>query len=104
MPPSSIDLHYHKVLGKRGRHMLQKQIHHLGIGRGENERGHFPFRWRYSRIDVGIVAYDLTWRPGLTPGGAQARLGMLTRPKRPSSSAIFNTGRRSRGSRVANAV
>src|SRR6266704_4758172 len=40
-----------------------QQIHHLGIGRGENERGHFPFRWRYSRIDVGIVAYDLTWRP-----------------------------------------
>ena len=41
---------------------------------------------------------------GRTPGGAQARLGILTRPKRPSSSAIFSTGLRSRGSRVASAA
>src|SRR5258708_38313155 len=38
------------------------------------------------------------------PGGAQARLGMLRRPKQPSSSAIFSTGRSSVGSRVANAA
>src|SRR2546426_3438676 len=38
------------------------------------------------------------------PGGAQARLGMLRRPKQPSSSAIFNTGRLSLGSRVLRAA
>ncbi len=38
------------------------------------------------------------------PGGAQARLGMLRRPKQPSSSAIFNTGRSSVGSRVLRAA
>src|SRR5439155_2775805 len=38
------------------------------------------------------------------PGGAQARLGMLRRPKRPSSSAIFSTGRSSVGSRVLRAA
>src|SRR5438876_4765814 len=38
------------------------------------------------------------------PGGAQARLGMLRRPKQPSSSAIFNTGRLSVGSRVLRAA
>jgi hypothetical protein len=41
MPSSLIDLHHHKVLRKRGGHMLQKQTHHLGIGRGQYERGHF---------------------------------------------------------------
>src|SRR5260370_23737061 len=38
------------------------------------------------------------------PAGAQARLGMLTRPKQPSSSAIFSTGRSSVGSRVLRAA
>src|SRR5437763_3516015 len=38
------------------------------------------------------------------PGGAQARLGMLRRPKHPSSSAIFSTGRLSVGSRVLRAA
>src|SRR6266852_1994722 len=41
MPSSLIDLHHHKVLRKRGGYMLQKQTHHLRIGRGQNERGHF---------------------------------------------------------------
>src|SRR6266699_1150529 len=43
MPPSLIDLHHHKVFRKGGGHMLQKQAHHLRIGRGQNERGHLAF-------------------------------------------------------------
>src|SRR6266700_3371399 len=62
MPSSLIDLHHHKVLRISGGHMLQKHIHHVGIGRGQNERRHFAFRWRHSRIDVGVFAHDLMWR------------------------------------------
>ena len=52
--------------------------------------------------DVG-GSWVSTWRGawGRMPGGAQARLGML---RRPSSSAIFNTGRSSVGSRVVRAA
>src|SRR5256885_1162949 len=61
MPPSLIDLYDQKVFRKGGGPMLEKHTHHLGIGRGENERRHFAFRWRHSSIDMGIVAHDLTW-------------------------------------------
>jgi hypothetical protein len=62
MPSSSIDLHHHKVLCKGAGHMLQKHIHHLGIGRRQNERGHFALCWRHRRIDVGVLAHDVMWR------------------------------------------
>src|SRR5258708_2967430 len=38
------------------------------------------------------------------PGGAQARLGMVRGPKQPSSSAMFNSGRSSVGSRLLRAA
>ena len=62
MPPSLIDLHHHKEFRKGAGHMLQKQTHHLRIGRGQNERRHFAFRWCHSSIDVGVFAHDLMWR------------------------------------------
>src|ERR1700732_2773208 len=79
MPPSLIDLHHNKGVGKGGRYMLEKQTHHLGIGRRKNERGHFAFRWRHSSVDVGIFTNDLmcgVWSdsrrsPG-TPRGTDA--------------------------------
>src|SRR2546428_11101071 len=37
MPARLIYLHHHKVLGIGARHMLKKQIHHLGIGRRKDE-------------------------------------------------------------------
>ncbi len=37
MPARLIHLHHHKVLGIGARHMLKKQIHHLGIGRRKDE-------------------------------------------------------------------
>ncbi len=41
---------------------------------------------------------------GRIPGGAQARFGLLMRPKRPSSWAIFKTERLSSAGRVATAA
>src|SRR6266487_428290 len=41
---------------------------------------------------------------GRMPAGAQARLGVLMRPKHPSSWAIFKTGRLSSAERVATAA
>src|SRR5260370_3867372 len=79
MPTSLVNLHHYKVVGKGGRHMLEKQPHHLGIGRRKNERYHFAFRWRYSSIHVGIFTNDLmcgVWshsrRSPSTPGDTDA--------------------------------
>src|SRR6266566_79200 len=93
MPTRLIDLHHHKVLLIGLGHMLQKEIHHLGIGRRKDERGHFPFCGSHGGIHIGILTNKLLWRvrpdarrsPG-SSGDAQA--------------AIFSTGRSSVGSRV----
>jgi hypothetical protein len=80
MPPSSVNLHHHKVRSLGLGHMFEKQVHHLGIGRGQNERGHFAHGFRYSRIDVGVLSYDVMWplrsharRSPSTSGDADAR-------------------------------
>src|SRR5215472_8794114 len=41
--------------------MLEKELHHRGGGRRQNQGGHFPFGWCYGGIDVGILAHNLPW-------------------------------------------
>ena len=85
-------------------YLRQKEIHHGCISRRENERGHQPLLWSDRGIHIARLANNLARSLGLIPGGAQSCLGMLMRPKRPSSWAIFNTGRVSSGARVATAA
>lgn len=65
--------------------MLSKQLHHGRIGRGPHEGCHFPLRWSYRRDTEVSSRTNCRGARGRIPGGAQVRLGMLTRPKRPSS-------------------
>src|SRR6266516_4843056 len=60
-------------------HMLQKEIHHGGIHRGQDQRGHLAFRRSHSRVDIDVLSHYLAgdvrsdpwWRP-TTVGTADA--------------------------------
>jgi hypothetical protein len=55
--------------------MLQKEIHHLCIGRRKDERGHFTFCGSHGSIHIGILTNKLLWRVGSDARGSPGSSG-----------------------------
>src|SRR5260370_23673223 len=75
MPTRLIHLHHHKVLLISLGHMLQKETHHLRVGRGKDEQGHFAFRRRHRGIHIGILTNKLLWSVGPDARGSPGSCG-----------------------------
>lgn len=56
VPAGLIDLHDNKRVGKVLGHLGQEEIHHLGVGPRENERGQQPLLRSDRRIDIAGLA------------------------------------------------
>src|SRR6266496_5141799 len=75
-----IHLHDKKVVCEGRGNMGEEHIHHRGISPGQDQRDHFPFRSRHSRIHIGELAHDL-------PGRVRANARRHPGPPGPTSAA-----------------
>jgi hypothetical protein len=83
-----------EIVGEGVADMFQEELHHRRVDCRHNQGGHFPFGWCHSGIGVGVLPYLSFVERVAARQVAPTRVSrILTRPKRPSSSAIFNTGR-----------
>jgi hypothetical protein len=105
VPSCSIHLHDEKRVSKGLADMRQEEILHRGIGRGEHKRGHLSLLGCHSRIDVGILAHELTWGSWSDSRRSPSSSGNAHASKAPLiAAAIFRIGRRSSAERVATAA